>query len=142
MKLHIVTIGTPKLRYAKAGWEEYVKRLNHYHQLRVTHIADKHNNAASLQAAIGNAYAVALAIKGRPFSSPELAVFLERQAQTGRETCFIIGGPEGLPTDIIDRADVAWSFSNLTFPHDLAMVILLESLYRAGTIIAGQPYHK
>jgi 23S rRNA (pseudouridine1915-N3)-methyltransferase len=142
MKLHLVTIGSPKLAYAQLGWEEYLKRLMHYHQVRVSHIADKNNNATAISSAIDNAYLVALVIEGTQLTSPDLAKFLERQALTGREVCFVIGGPEGLPNELIERADLRLSFSMLTFPHDLAMVILVESLYRASTISAGQPYHK
>lgn len=143
MKLHIVTVGEPRLSYAKQGWDEYYKRLQHYHQLHVTHIPDKkaYDSAHLLQTA-GNAYKVALVIKGDQLSSPELATFLEKRSMEGRETCLLIGGPEGLPQDVIDKADFCWSFSKLTFPHDLAMVVLLESLYRASTINAGLPYHK
>lgn len=144
MKLHIITVGQPKLAYAKLGWEAYIDRLQHYHNLRITHLADKHAyDAAAFQRAIGNAYAVALVISGgKEFDSPGLARFLEQRAQEGREVCFIIGGPEGLPTEVITQCNSRWSFSPLTFPHDLAMVILAEALYRASTIIAGHPYHK
>ncbi len=141
MKIHIITVGTPKQAYAKAGWEEYWQRLGHYHQLRVTHIADKHNDTIHLSAAIANSYSVGLVITGHQFSSPALAAFLEKRALDGREISFIIGGPDGLPASVIDQLDFAWSFSDLTFPHDLAMLMLLESLYRASTISAGQPYH-
>lgn len=143
MKIHIVTIGEPKLAYAKAGWEEYFGRLKHYHTLRVTRVADKHAyDTGYLLGACGNGYKVALAIGGKQFDSPELAAFLEKRALEGRELCFLIGGPEGLPQEVIERADFAWSLSKLTFPHDLAMVVLLETLYRASTITAGHPYHK
>ncbi|HSX17078.1 MAG TPA: 23S rRNA (pseudouridine(1915)-N(3))-methyltransferase RlmH [Patescibacteria group bacterium] len=143
MKLHIVTVGEPKLAYARAGWEEYLGRLQHYHQVRVTHVPDKWAyDAKHLQQAAGNAYTVALVIDGRQFSSPELATFLEKRALDGREVCLFIGGPEGLPAEVIAGADAQWSFGKLTFPHDLAMVVLVESLYRASTISAGQPYHK
>lgn len=143
MKIHIVTVGEPKLTYAKQGWDEYLRRLGHYHSLRVTHVADKYAyEAEHLQKLCGNAFTVALAVEGKQFSSPELADFLEKRALDGRELCLLIGGPEGLPQAVIDGADLAWSFSKLTFPHDLAMVVLLESLYRASTINAGQPYHK
>ena len=141
MKIHIITIGSPKLAYAKLGWEEYRKRLGHYHQVRITHIADKHNDSTHLQAAIGNSFVVGLVIKGQEFTSTTLAEFLERRAVDGRETSFVIGGPDGLPADILNKLDIAWSFGALTYPHDLAMVMLLESLYRASTINAGQPYH-
>lgn len=142
MKLHVITVGSPKLGYAKAGWAEYQKRLGHYHQLRVTHIADKYNDAEHLLAAIGTSYAVALVINGPQISSLELAAFLETQSQTGREVSLLIGGPDGLPSEVIARADKQLGLSKLTFPHDLAMVILLEALYRASTINDGLPYHK
>jgi 23S rRNA (pseudouridine1915-N3)-methyltransferase len=142
MKLHIITIGQPKLRYAKQGWEEYWQRLKHYHQLKATHIADKQNDAEHILKAAGNSYKVALVIEGEQLSSPQLAEFLEKRAPEGREVSFIIGGPDGLPQEVIDQADFAWSLSRLTFPHDLGMIILLETLYRASTINSGQPYHR
>lgn len=142
MKFHIITIGQPKLSYAKLGWEEYLNRLKHYHQVRITHIADKHNDAVHILEAASGTHTVALVINGKQFSSPELAEFLEKRALEGREISFIIGGPDGLPPEVTQKADLAWSFSELTFPHDLAMVILLESLYRASTISTGHPYHK
>jgi 23S rRNA (pseudouridine1915-N3)-methyltransferase len=141
MKLHIITVGSPKLSYAKLGWEEYWKRLGHYHQLRVTHIADRHTTIASLQAAIGTSTSVGLVINGQQFSSPGLASFLEKRALDGKEVSFIIGGPDGIPLPLQDKLNYQWSFGSLTYPHDLAMVMLLESLYRASTISAGLPYH-
>jgi 23S rRNA (pseudouridine1915-N3)-methyltransferase len=143
MKLHLITVGEPKLAYAKSGWQEYLGRLKRYHSVRVTHVADKYAyDSKHLLSVCGNGYKVALAIEGKQLGSAGLAEFLEKRALDGRELCLIIGGPEGLPQKVIDQADFAWSFSKLTFPHDLAMVILLESLYRASTITASQPYHK
>jgi 23S rRNA (pseudouridine1915-N3)-methyltransferase len=143
MKLHIITIGEPKLSYAKQGWEEYYKRLQHYHQLRVTHVPNKKAYQGEfLLRTTGNGYKVALAIEGQQLSSLELASFLDKRALEAREVCFLIGGPEGLPAEVIAAADFAWSFSKLTLPHDLAMVVLLESIYRASSISAGQPYHR
>lgn len=142
MKIHLVTIGQPKLDYAKSGFAEYLQRLQHYHQVKVTHIADKNNDAAHVLAAVGNSYKVGLVISGQELSSPELATFLEKRAVEGREVSFIIGGPDGLPAEVIEKLDYQWSFSKLTLPHDLAMVLLAETLYRASTISAGQPYHR
>lgn len=141
MKLHIITIGEPKLHYAREGWAEYYKRLSHYHQLRTTHIADKHNDAEHLLAAAGNSYKIGLVITGKEFSSPRLAQFLEKRALDGRELSFIIGGPDGLTEAVLQQLDYQWSFGELTLPHDLAMVVLVETLYRASTISAGLPYH-
>lgn len=142
MKLHIITIGQPKLDYAKQGWQEYFNRLKHYHDLRVTHIADKHNDEAHILEAAGTSYKIALEIKGKQFCSPELAQFLQKRALDGREVSLLIGGPDGLPQAVRDAADFQWSFGKLTLPHDLAMVTLLETMYRASTINAGQPYHR
>ncbi|HET7320677.1 MAG TPA: 23S rRNA (pseudouridine(1915)-N(3))-methyltransferase RlmH [Candidatus Saccharimonadales bacterium] len=142
MKLHIITVGKPKLGYAQAGWEEYWARLKHYHQLRTTHVPDKHNDATHVLEAASTAYIVALSIPGRQLSSEGLASFLQKRELTGKETAFVIGGPEGLPQAVLDKADYQLSLGSLTLPHDLAMVVLLESLYRASTINSGHPYHK
>ncbi|HEY8999285.1 MAG TPA: 23S rRNA (pseudouridine(1915)-N(3))-methyltransferase RlmH [Candidatus Saccharimonadales bacterium] len=143
MKLHIITIGAPKLAYAKAGWDEYLPRLGRFHSVRTTQLNDKFaDDGTKILEAAGKAFIVALAINGEEFSSPRLANFLEQRAMEGKELCFIIGGPNGLPQTIIEKANMRWSFSPLTFPHDLAMVVLLESLYRASAINAGLPYHK
>jgi 23S rRNA (pseudouridine1915-N3)-methyltransferase len=142
MKLHIVTIGKPKLTYAREGWAEYCQRLSHYHQVRTTHIADKNNDTNSILNTVAGSYTVALVKEGNQFTSMELASYLEKRALESREVSFIIGGPEGLPSEVIEKADLKWSLSELTFPHDLAMVILLETLYRSSTINAGTPYHK
>jgi 23S rRNA (pseudouridine1915-N3)-methyltransferase len=143
MKLHIVTVGEPKLAYARQGWDEYLKRLQHYHQVQVTRIPDKYAyDADYIRKATAGTYVIALEITGNQFTSAQLAAFLDKRALEGRAVSLVIGGPEGLPQTVRDTADYQWSFSALTFPHDLAMVILLESVYRASTISAGVPYHK
>jgi len=142
MKLHIITIGKPKLAYAKLGWEEYLGRLEHYHSVRVTQLADKYaNDADKIIATTGTSYRVGLIIEGQQLSSRQLAAFLELRATEAKEVCFIIGGPDGLPSTVQAAMDFQWSLSQLTLPHDLAMVTLLETLYRASTITAGTPYH-
>ncbi|HET6924234.1 MAG TPA: 23S rRNA (pseudouridine(1915)-N(3))-methyltransferase RlmH [Candidatus Saccharimonadales bacterium] len=142
MKLRIVTIGKPKLHYAQEGWEEYLPRLSRFHKVSVSQLADKYTGDAAriLEAATG--YKVALVINGATMSSPQLAGFLRERELAAQEVSFIIGGPEGLPSAVIEACDYRWSFGPLTFPHDLAMIILLETLYRASTINAGMPYHK
>lgn len=141
MKIHLITIGSPKLEYAKSGWNEYIKRLGRFHNVRVTHLSDKHNSADHLLVAAGKAHKVALVIDGPQLTSHQLADFLDAQSIQGRELCFMIGGPDGLPPTVIENSETRLSFSKLTFPHDLAMVILAEALYRASTISAGHPYH-
>ena len=143
MKIHILTIGQPKLAYAAAGWREYTKRLERFHQLRITHLADKYaNNSAEILKAFGNGTVVALEVQGKQYSSEHLAAYLDHKALDGREMCFVIGGPNGLPPEVRSAAQSLWSLSELTMPHDLAMVVVAEALYRASTISAGLPYHR
>src|SRR4051812_14754689 len=112
MRLHIITIGQPKLSYAQQGWQEYTKRLGRFHQLRITHLADKYaDDSAQIRQAVGNAYLAVLEIRGKQMSSEALSRFLERRALDGRELCLVIGGPDGLPADIITGADSQWSLS-------------------------------
>lgn len=145
MKIHIVTIGEPKLAYAKAGWEEYIARLRHYHTVKVTHINDKYNDSEHILEAAktgSNPYLVALTIDGPQLTSHLLADFIETKTNQARELCLIIGGPDGLPAKVVEKADKQLGLSALTFPHDLAMVVLAEALYRASTLNSGQPYHR
>jgi 23S rRNA (pseudouridine1915-N3)-methyltransferase len=142
MKLHLITIGKPKLTYAKLGWEEYLGRLQRYHMVRSTHLADKFvDDSTKILAVSSDSYRVGLIIEGGQLTSRQLATFLEKRAVEAKEVCFIIGGPDGLPSTVRAAMDFQWSLSKLTLPHDLAMVNLAEALYRASTISAGTPYH-
>jgi 23S rRNA (pseudouridine1915-N3)-methyltransferase len=143
MKLHIVTVGKPKLAYAVTGWDEYLSRLKRLHTVRVTQLGDKHAyDEGRLREVTAGTTVVALEIFGTEHTSESLASFLEKLELQAREVSFVIGGPEGLPQPIRDAADFQWSLGRLTLPHDLAMVVTLEALYRASTINAGLPYHK
>lgn len=143
MKIHIVTVGKPKLSYAKSGWDEYLTRLQRLHNVRITQLADKFAyDEVRLHEVVQGTYVVALEILGTEFDSKQLADFLEKRELEAREVSFVIGGPEGLPQIVREQADYQWSLGKLTLPHDLAMVVTLEALYRASTIRAGLPYHK
>jgi 23S rRNA (pseudouridine1915-N3)-methyltransferase len=83
-------------------------------------------------------HVVLLATDGREFDSIELSRWLEDRRQDGRDLCFVIGGPRGLD---LERCDTRLSLGSLTLPHQLARVVLLEQLYRAHKILAGEPYH-
>lgn len=143
MKIHIVTVGKPKLSYAKQGWEEYFKRLSRLHSVRTTVVSDKHayDTAYLLETVRGTVWC-AMEITGTEYTSEKLAGFLRARELEARELSFIIGGPEGLPAEVRQAADYQWSLGRLTLPHDLAMVVTLEAIYRASTINAGLPYHK
>jgi 23S rRNA (pseudouridine1915-N3)-methyltransferase len=143
MRLHIVTVGKPKLAYAAAGWDEYLGRLRRLHTVRTTQLADKYaSDTQKIQAATAGTTVVALEIQGKQFSSLQLASFLKDRELESRELSLVIGGPDGLPQPARSSAHYQWSLGPLTLPHDLAMVVMLEALYRASTINAGLPYHR
>ena len=145
MRLHLITVGEPKLAYAKAGWAEYVKRLGRYHKLQVTRVRgrDQQTESAAILAAAGKAPLVLLDPRGQQFSSESLSSWLDETALHGTgELAFAVGGPEGHTDELRQQAHKLWSFGKLTLPHDLAMVVLAEALYRASTISAGEPYHR
>jgi 23S rRNA (pseudouridine1915-N3)-methyltransferase len=84
------------------------------------------------------AHVVLLDSGGTEMSSEEMASWLEDRRQAGLDLCFVVGGPRGLT---LDRCDTRLSFGRITLPHQLARVVLLEQLYRAHKILAGEPYH-
>lgn len=143
MKLHVITVGKPKLDYAALGWTDYLARLQRLHTVRVTQLADKFmDDAAKFREVTAGTYVVVLEIEGQNLHSQELADFLTKRELEAREVSFVIGGPDGLPQTVRDSADFQWSLSRLTLPHDLAMVVTLEALFRASTINAHLPYHR
>jgi 23S rRNA (pseudouridine1915-N3)-methyltransferase len=143
MKLHIVTIGKPKLAYAVTGWADYLGRLQRLHDVRITQLSDKYaNDAAKFKEVTAGTYVVVLEINGHDLTSHQLADFLQKRELEARGVSFVIGGPDGLPENTRQAADYQWSLSRLTLPHDLAMVVTLEALFRASTINAGLPYHR
>jgi 23S rRNA (pseudouridine1915-N3)-methyltransferase len=83
-------------------------------------------------------YRVLLDVAGRTYDSLAFARWLEQRRQGGRDVCFVVGGPYGTE---LERCDERLSFGPMTFPHQLARVMLVEQLYRAHKILAGEPYH-
>ena len=143
MRIHLVTVGKPKIPYARAGWEEYFRRLDRIHKVRVSHIGDKYaDDAQHILGEVTGSSTVVLEISGVEYSSEQLAGFLRARELESREVSFIIGGPDGLPQKVRDAANFRWSLGRLTLPHDLAMIVTLEALYRASSINLGLPYHK
>jgi 23S rRNA (pseudouridine1915-N3)-methyltransferase len=80
--------------------------------------------------------------RGRQPTSQDLAGKLSAWQTDGRNLCFVIGGPDGVPESCHGRADYVWSLSNLTLPHGLARVLFAEQLYRAWSLLSGHPYHR
>ncbi|NNC78315.1 MAG: 23S rRNA (pseudouridine(1915)-N(3))-methyltransferase RlmH [Woeseiaceae bacterium] len=80
--------------------------------------------------------------RGKQTTSRRLGNQLSTWLADGRDLVFVIGGPDGVSDDVRRRADITWSLSQLTLPHGLARVLLVEQLYRASSLLAGHPYHR
>ena len=119
---------------------EYETRVGRYWKFDVIEVASEDRLLSRLPE---RAQVVALTRTGEGMSSTELADYLQDHAlHSTPEVCFVIGGALGLGADILDRAQKRWSLSDATLPHEMARLFLAEQLYRAGTIVKNEPYHK
>ena len=158
MNAVILCVGKLKEKWQRGGCEEYLKRLTRYGKYEVVAVddvrePDKPSDALNRQVMDKEAVAllkhirpedfvVCLCIQAAAPDSVALAKLTRSWAAAGRRVVFVIGGSLGLAKSVTDRADYRLSFSNMTFPHGLMRVILLEQLYRAERINAGERYHK
>jgi 23S rRNA (pseudouridine1915-N3)-methyltransferase len=160
MIIRIIAVGKLRERYWQEAVVDYSRRLVPYVRLDVLEVAEsripERASAAEESKAVmkeGQAIldrlkrhhgaVVALDRQGRACDSLGLASWLDGQILEGqKEIAWIIGGPLGLSPAVLERADLILSFSSLTFPHQMARLILLEQIYRSFRIIHGQPYHK
>jgi 23S rRNA (pseudouridine1915-N3)-methyltransferase len=138
VKLVVVAAGRLKEREVRAIADDYLGRIRRY--VKCDEIEVK--SAADLAAALPpSALVVALEVEGEALTSTELSRRVERWGSTGKGVvAFVIGGAEGIPAGLSQAADARISLSKLTLPHRLARVLLLEQLYRALSILRGEPY--
>ena len=139
MKYRVVAVGRMKDAALRAACDGYLERLSHYAKVDETEVKDE---ARLLGVIPAGERLVALSRTGDSWSSRDLADQTERWEREARDVVFAIGGATALPDDVMKRADEVWSLSALTFPHELARVVVLEQLYRAYTIRRGEPYHR
>ncbi len=154
-----MTVGKVKEKYFRDAIAEYAKRLSRYCKLEIIEVADeKTPDKASeteeeqikqkeadriLKNIREDSYCIALVIEGKKMDSVSLARNIERLGLNGKSNIvFVIGGSLGLHQSVLKRADEKLSFSDMTFPHQLMRVILLEQIYRSYRIINKEPYHK
>lgn len=153
MKLAVVAVGTPRTPGLARAIEEYEERARRYVRLEVTEVSaadgDDPERARSREAEelvrrVPEGLRVfALTREGKALTSVGLARHLDRMATYGRPgAAFVLGGAHGLAPAVLDRADHQLSLSPMTLPHELARLVLTEQIYRAGTILRGEPYHK
>ena len=154
----ILCVGKLKERWQREGCEEYLKRLSRYGKYEIIAVDDlpapERASEAQLRQIMdreGQALlrqirptdrVIALCVVADAPDSVALSRRLAGWAGDGRRNVFVIGGSNGLSEAVLKRADAKLSFSNLTFPHGLMRVVLLEQLYRAERIRTGEPYHK
>lgn len=147
MNIDIVCVGTLKEKYWKAAVEEYSTRLSKYGKLQIIQVKEASDITKEGAFILGKlkdrSYIIALDVKGKSLSSEKLAEKMASLALSGKSHCtFIIGGSCGLSDEVLQRADLRLSFSEMTFPHQMMRVILLEQIYRAYKINNNETYHK
>ena len=154
MKTELILVGKTTSRHFAAGIDDYVGRIAHYMPFSVTVIPDLKNTRKLTeeqqkeqegelilrQIQVGDTV-VLLDEHGKELRSIELAAWLERRQQTSRRLVFVIGGPYGFSPALYARAAEKLSLSRLTFSHQMVRLVFTEQLYRACTIIRGEPYH-
>ena len=159
MKITILAVGKVKESYFRDGIAEYLKRLSKYAKMEVIEVNDEKtpDNASEkeellikqkegerlLKSMKDDAYTIALAIDGKKLDSVTLAEKINQLGVSGNSHIqFVIGGSLGLADEVLRKADMKLSFSDMTFPHQLMRLILCEQIYRSYRIIHNQPYHK
>lgn len=158
LNIKLITVGNLKEAYLRDAAAEYEKRLGGFCrfetlQLKEVHISDSPSQAeisAALDAE-GNKilsemtpkmYKIAMCVEGKQCSSEKFAAMIERISSSTSDICFVIGSSHGLSEKVKCACDYRMSISELTFPHQLMRVIMLEAIYRALNIVKGTKYHK
>ena len=158
MNITLVTVGKIKEKYFRDAVAEYQKRLSKYCRLDVIEVADektpdrasevledqiKQKEAERILKNIkDHAHCIALTIDGKKRDSPGLAAHIGRLGLNGKSNLvFVIGGPYGFSQQVYDRANDKISLSRMTLTHEMVRLFFVEQLYRAMTILRGEPYH-
>lgn len=154
MKYEIIFLGKTKGSFLAEGISEYLKRLNHYTSVNIKTVKSKKVQGSDdfIKEKEGNllfsninpsSYIVALDAHGKQFSSSDFSSQIDRWEHSGiKYLTFVIGGPLGFTREILKKANMQISLSKMTFTHDMVRLFLLEQIYRAYTIKAGEKYHK
>ena len=146
MHLRVIVAGKPALAYAKAGVEEYVKRLSRHGgcELVVVKAGSRDEVSARLLEKSQGCYRIALDERGERLGTRAFADRLEALAARGdvKTAAFLIGAADGHNEDLRKSCDMVLTLSSFTMQHELALLVLLEQLYRVATLKSGSPYHR
>lgn len=154
MKTELILVGKTANKHFVAGINDYMERISHYMPFSITVIPELKNTKSLsedqqkeregeliMKLIQPSDTVVLLDEHGQEFRSVEFAKWIEKMQQTVRRLVFIIGGPYGFSNAVYDRANTKISLSRMTFSHQMVRLIFTEQLYRACTIIKGEPYH-
>ena len=146
MRIRILAAGKPSLAYAKSGVDEYLKRLTRYGACEVEYL--KAGDSVSVSAALlersAGSFRIAMDERGKDLTTQNWAdqfTALEMRGEV-KTVCFLIGASDGHTPELRTTADAVWRLSALTLQHELALVVLLEQIYRVATYRRGEPYHR
>ena len=155
MNISLIAIGTRMPEWVNEGYQEYARRLPRECRLKLTEIPlGQRARSKTVERAVAEEgkrmlaeispgeHVIALDVKGRNWSTEQLAVQFQQWMLAGRGISLLVGGPDGLSAPCLERAQQRWSLSPLTLPHALVRVLLAEQLYRAWTLTVGHPYHR
>ncbi len=154
MKITLLAVGNKMPDWVVKGFNDYQKRLQTYPFSLIEIQPVKRSKTLSenkicqlegdkiLAKIENNMHVVALEVTGKVMATEQLAIQLNNWMQTTPHLCLIIGGPDGLSADVLNRANQKWSLSPLTFPHPIARLIVVEQIYRAWSINNNHPYHR
>lgn len=157
--IKIVAVGKVKESWMREGIQEYIKRLKAYEKIEIIEVEDEKapesNSLAQneevkrkegeklLKRIKDNDYVILLDLAGKQMKSEQLAAHIDSLYTMGKSSIsFVIGGSLGLSKEVIQRANERWCLSQLTFPHQLARILVLEQIYRSFRILKNEPYHK
>jgi len=153
MKLIVAAVGKPRNAALAVAIEQYEARASKYWPLDVREVREeparganvdaiKEKEAERLVARMEGATVIACDERGTAMTSTRFAAFVQEARERARDVAFVIGGAHGLAESLRARAQTRLALAPWTLPHELARLVLAEQLYRAGTIIRGEPYHK
>ena len=145
MKHQILVAGKPALAYAKTGTAEYLKRLQRYGSYELKHIKDGSSEDVSqrLREASEGTLRIVMDERGESLTTAQLTKRIQGWEMRGvKRASYLIGASDGHTQELRDEADMVWALSPLTLQHELALVVLLEQIYRVATIQRGEPYHR
>lgn len=153
MKLRVVSIGKDRSGLYQPAIEEYAGRLSRYVKFELVELPEarrhagtpraKEEEGATLLGAVdARERVIALDERGKEWTSVELARRVQGWLEGGRDVALVLGGSDGLAAEVLARAEEKLALSRLTLQHRLARLVLVEQLYRAMTILRGEPYHK